>query len=96
MVYIIENECIGCGICADVCPENAIKMDFRKAHIDTQRCSDCGICINTCLRNAIMRKSVTQDIVTLKKRMDDIRKRITLLSSNLDELTHKTWAENKP
>jgi len=89
MVYIIENECIGCGICASLCPENAIMMDFRKAHIDTKRCTECGSCISICPRGAIVEESVTQDIDTLRKRMDDMRKRVALLSNNLDVLARK-------
>lgn len=45
---IKKKQCIGCGNCADHCPENAIAIEEAKAHIDPERCIGCGECIIRC------------------------------------------------
>ncbi|MBN1488481.1 MAG: 4Fe-4S binding protein [Phycisphaerae bacterium] len=44
--------CAGCGICASVCPNEAIVIE-RTAVIDPERCSGCGACVRQCPREAI-------------------------------------------
>lgn len=46
------RRCVGCGICADNCPEGAIVVK-ETARIDAGRCKGCGICTNVCPRGAI-------------------------------------------
>jgi len=48
--------CKSCGICADVCPYNAITVDKKKklpAHVATAACSGCGTCAAECPFDAI-------------------------------------------
>jgi Dissimilatory sulfite reductase (desulfoviridin), alpha and beta subunits len=52
MPKIIASECVGCGACADVCPQDAIKVDDI-AVIDMDACVDCGACIDECPADAI-------------------------------------------
>ena len=45
--------CIGCGICAAICPQNAINMDHNKRNvyspiIDYNLCINCGECVKYC------------------------------------------------
>lgn len=50
-------ECNSCGICAKVCPYNAIEVDKKAkipAHVTTAACSGCGTCAAECPQNAIM------------------------------------------
>ena len=52
MVTVKADDCVGCGACADVCPQNAIKVD-DVAVIDAN-CIDCGVCIDECPTDAIV------------------------------------------
>lgn len=48
MAYIINDDCISCGACADGCPVNAISEGSDKYVIDAATCIDCGACADTC------------------------------------------------
>ena len=48
--------CKSCGICAEVCPYNAITVDKKKklpAHVATAACAGCGTCAAECPFGAI-------------------------------------------
>ncbi len=63
---VIDSEkCTGCGICAKICPMDAITIDDnKKAVIDYKRCIGCGVCVIKCSKfNAI---SLKQREVTKK------------------------------
>lgn len=60
----INHNCIGCGICADICPTSSIKaapilpiargllkMDYVSINNDT--CALCGLCASSCAFNAL-------------------------------------------
>lgn len=48
---IIQEKCIGCGMCAQVCPEKAIS--FNKAKRKSAKCDLCGACVEVCPEKAI-------------------------------------------
>ena len=46
------RECIGCGECADACPEKAIDME-RPGRIRREKCVRCGACADVCPGNGL-------------------------------------------
>ncbi|MBR5124972.1 MAG: RnfABCDGE type electron transport complex subunit B [Clostridia bacterium] len=46
--------CIGCGICAKLCPEKAVTVDNNVAHIDQNACIGCGKCAEKCPAHIIV------------------------------------------
>ncbi len=53
-VYIQPMICEGCGVCVEVCPMEAIKMEDGKAVVIKEECRNCRICIRACPEGAIM------------------------------------------
>jgi len=49
---VSKDECVACGACQDVCPENAITMN-DVAVIDKDKCVDCGACVDECPNSCI-------------------------------------------
>ncbi len=53
--YFVQEGCIGCGSCADVCPQNCINVSEMPAVIDQNRCLHCGRCVEICPEKAIIK-----------------------------------------
>ena len=58
---IVQDNCFGCGMCAKMCPADAIaRTDYTAPgkklasfQIDAAKCLKCGACIETCKFSAI-------------------------------------------
>ncbi len=63
-----EDKCIGCGICASLCPYQAIEMvkvdKKRKARTIAASCKGCGICASHCPTFAISMGGFTNEQIT--------------------------------
>jgi ferredoxin len=53
MAYVITDDCVACGTCAEECPNDAIKEGEDKYEI-TDACDECGNCIEVCPTDAIV------------------------------------------
>ncbi len=53
MAYIIGEECLKCGSCADTCPLGIISEGDERYVIDADQCVSCGSCAASCPVGAI-------------------------------------------
>lgn len=53
MLKIIEENCVGCEICIDKCPYEALYMKENIAIVDEEKCTLCGVCVDHCNFEAI-------------------------------------------
>lgn len=59
MTVCPENKCLGCGLCASLCPHGCISMrenDLGELHpfVDESACTSCSLCIRMCPANDTM------------------------------------------
>ena len=61
--FILSDKCVVCGLCARVCPYNAISIDKEKkgAEIVEAACAGCGTCGAECPRDAIEMRHFTDE-----------------------------------
>jgi formate hydrogenlyase subunit 6/NADH:ubiquinone oxidoreductase subunit I len=54
ITYSITDKCIGCTLCAQNCPAEAIQAKPYEQHeIDTEKCVRCGMCKLVCPEDAV-------------------------------------------
>ncbi len=60
---ILPEKCMGCGLCARVCPYNAITVDKEKkiAKVVEAACAGCGTCAAECPFDAIQMRHFTDE-----------------------------------
>jgi NADH:ubiquinone oxidoreductase subunit F (NADH-binding)/NADH:ubiquinone oxidoreductase subunit E len=54
IMYSITDDCIGCSLCAQHCPVEAIAMTpYQKHEVDPEKCIRCGTCKSVCPSDAV-------------------------------------------
>ncbi|MDQ2178256.1 [Fe-Fe] hydrogenase large subunit C-terminal domain-containing protein [Marinifilum sp. D714] len=74
---VVDEVCIGCTHCMNVCPTAAIRVKNGTADINKNACVDCGECLQACPVNAII---VEQDDFT---QIFNYKQRVALLPTVL-------------
>lgn len=70
-LYHVERFCVGCGRCAQVCPNGAISITDGKACIDREKCKKCFSCVESCHSDAMQKMGTN---VTVAEVMKEIMK----------------------
>ena len=53
MVAVVNDKCIKCGACSDVCPVDAFHVGETMFVADPDACISCGVCVSECPQEAI-------------------------------------------
>ena len=85
MLQVRKDLCVGCRLCIENCPQEAVSVQFGKAWIDQKRCNRCGICLDVCPQGAIIEPAPVSQaelaitVGSLKQKTDDLVRRIEKL-----------------
>lgn len=85
VLRVRKDLCLGCGLCAESCPRQAISLKSSQAQIDQNRCNHCGLCVDACPQRAIAelrpvsRRELQATVTGLKDRTENIIARIEKL-----------------
>jgi Pyruvate/2-oxoacid:ferredoxin oxidoreductase delta subunit len=58
LANVIDENCVGCGTCIDLCPMDTIELVDTIAKVDESKCIGCGICAHHCPDKAIELKRI--------------------------------------
>ena len=53
VAQVDAEACAGCGLCAETCPFEAIRVEERTARVDVGCCMGCGVCVAACPSDAL-------------------------------------------
>lgn len=88
ILRVRKDLCLGCGLCIESCPRQAISLQSGLAQIDQSRCNRCGLCLDVCPQGAIIeltpvsRHELQAAVTGLKDRTEDIIARIEKLKAH--------------
>ena len=92
MLQVRKDLCVGCGLCIENCPQEAVSVQFGKAWIDQNRCNRCGICLDVCPQGAIIEPAPVSQaelaltVSSLKQKADDLIGCIERLRQNRSDV----------
>ena len=58
--FYVTEACVGCGMCAEICPDGIIKMHEGNPVWTEKSCTHCAACINRCPVSAIQYGKATE------------------------------------
>lgn len=91
VAYINEDNCVGCTICIEVCPFDAIIGAQNFLHrINFNECPGCKICIKKCPTDCIKMIKINQNKDDIKEKVKFNFTRKKIRKKNLQ----KEYAEN--
>jgi electron transport complex protein RnfB len=74
VALIDENLCIGCTLCLQACPVDAILGAAKQMHtIVASECTGCELCLSPCPVNCIAMVPIEEDLTTWKWKYPKIR-----------------------
>lgn len=85
MLRVRKDLCLGCGLCVENCPRQAISIVSATAEIDRSRCNQCRLCLEVCPQGAIVEftpvseAELSTTVGSLKQKADDLVRRIEKL-----------------
>jgi len=85
MLQIRKDFCLGCGLCVENCPQQAISLLWGHAEIDQSWCNQCCLCVEVCPQGAIVemvpvsKNELKTTVVSLKQRTNNLIERIERL-----------------
>ena len=53
VVPTLDGDCVACGVCEEVCEEEAITLEDRWPLFHVERCLNCGLCIKACPKKVL-------------------------------------------
>ncbi len=81
---VIGANCNGCGLCAEVCPMDAIDGEPGQQHaIDPEECNACGICQGRCAFDAIVTPNGAGQGVAMGERAHSMEARFAEMERSL-------------
>ena len=85
MLWIRKDLCLGCGLCSESCPRQAISVVSGQAEINQIRCNQCRLCLEVCPQGAIVEPAPVSEaelattVGSLRQKADDLVRRIERL-----------------
>jgi len=89
MLKVRRDLCLGCGLCAQICPTRAISLSWDYAQIDLSLCNQCLLCLDVCPQGAIVelvpvsKEELQATVTSLKQKTSDLIERIENLTGKL-------------
>ena len=85
MLQIRKDLCLGCGLCAQNCPQGAIYLFCGQAEIDKTKCNCCALCQEVCPQRAIT-EVIPVSFQTLRENIQDMTRQTESILVRIDRL----------